>query len=288
MVGSAAFLGALFFAGYLALVQYAAWQSNPLHQSGSPLSTKLPDLPELSLSATEFPAAPDLEEVSSEFDSVDVWLPILHTWETQMHGEPRQIVFRGAPAMSNPGSATAMVQLFAKNQKKLGEWTFWPGPDIEETQVSFHRDDDFGGDVIAIASRWQDNRRDTFMQVFAFSSDVLFLIRLENDAGRIVPNWYYPGCPLGVLPGAKEVDEWIAMLESRDEVLILAALTYLAGRFDSATRPQSWFGDPESLKTASIRVLRANERIRALVSRHAIDDRRWIREAAQLASETLR
>ncbi len=286
-IGGVTLSAALFLIGYLVLVGHLLRESNRWQFSGSPISTAVQaPLPELTISTGDLRESLELETVcleSTEFD-----LPTLRAWETDLHGEPRRIVFKGQRAVTNPGGAIAGIQLRDGSGELLGEWTFWPGSDDFAVQFSFGHIPDAGLDVLVIDGGTESNRRNTAKQFFAFSGDVLYLIPLEDTEGVIVQNWYYPGTPLGVLPEAKATDDWIAMLRSRDAVQILAALTYLGGEFHSASRPLPCLSDPERLKVESIRVLRANEQICGLVARHAIAENPWIREAALLALRPIR
>ena len=273
----------LLFSAYLALVGVAMWQSNAWHRSACPPTLEfVQSLPEQSFSVDDVSMAVDFDD---RFPGIPTW----HTWNTAQAGEFRRVTFGAVPALTVPGASIGMVQLFDNAGKKLGEWKFWPGPEVELAKVSFSHNREVDTDVIAITDVGQIAGQNVAKQFFAFDRDALFLIRLEDDDGQILQNQYhYPRFPLGVAPDARTATEWIKLLESSNRVRVLAALTYLGGQFQLASRPDFWQQVSDTRLIAPIRELRANARIRVLIATHQKATSPWIREAAELAAHELK
>jgi hypothetical protein len=208
-----------------------------------------------------------------------------HVWKVKSGGQARYVVLLGESEMIVPGGSSACVQLFDANTKRINSWSFQTGWRISFDSASIEFSNDLASDLIVLHMFRFINGRDIAREYFAVRNDQLQFVRMENAKGEIVQNEYvYPNYEIGVIPDGITVEEWAAMLESKNNSDVLSALVFLGGRH--LREPQRVFvGEPtESRYSGLFQVLIGSPRIREIIERLSRSENEWVRQAAQLAA----
>jgi hypothetical protein len=89
---------------------------------------------------------------------------------------------------------------------------------------------DLGSELIVLEAAPAAVGFDIAKEYFAVGDDRLRLVRLENSKGEATQNQYpVPSWEIGVVPDAKNVDQFAELLESSDKADVLSALVFLGG-----------------------------------------------------------
>jgi hypothetical protein len=205
-------------------------------------------------------------------------------WKTNRQGQTRYVVFLGQRLWSIPGGSSACVQLFDAAAKKMKSWCFQTGWRIDLGGASLEYSGDLGSDLLVVHTAPVINGQNIAKEYFAISEDRLRLVRLENNKGELVQNEYVlPNYEIGIVPGAATSEEWVHLLESKDNVVLLAALTFLGGRHIDG-RDRDFAPGQHAGKYAELfQEIQGNPRIRDLVENLSNSDNEWVRQATTLA-----
>jgi hypothetical protein len=99
-------------------------------------------------------------------------------------------------------------------------------------------------------------------------------VRLENSNGESTPNEYRnANLEIGIVPDAKNVNQFAGLLESIDKADVLSALVFLGGRHEYSGLFQELMDSPL---------------IHELIERLGGSANDWIRQAAKLAARSPR
>jgi hypothetical protein len=97
---------------------------------------------------------------------------------------------------------------------------------------------EFARDLIVFHTAPVINGRNITKEYFALGNDRLRFIRLENDKGELARNEYvFPNYEIGIAPDAHTVEQWSALLESKDKADVLSALVFLGGKHRKSPNP---------------------------------------------------
>ena len=235
---------------------------------------------ELSTSLADF----DHDDGGADLFGPQPW----HTWKTALDGQPRVIRFDGARLIMIPGQSRGAVHLFDENGGELANWAFSTGWRINLVAASFEPIVEGLTNVLVLQTEKSTNGRNVARQYFAFSGDRLRFIRMEDDSGKLLQNDYHaPVTTLGIVPEAKELDEWVKLLESENAIDILGALTFIGGLHVNWANSVPWWHDADGDENKMAWTLRRSARIGEIVTRLKDADHPWVREAADVASAEL-
>lgn len=208
-----------------------------------------------------------------------------NVWRTTRAGVTRYIVLSVEPLFSIPGEASACVQLFDASLKRIASWSFPTGWRISPESASFEYSKELSSDLLTLYVSRYINSHDIAKEYFAIANDRLQLVRLESRDGEALQNEYIDGnWEIGVVPAATTEDQWIFMLESKDPIEVLSALTFLGGRHIKESDRKFTSEPSESKYGALFLQLLGSPRIREIIARLGYSDSQWIRQAADLAA----
>lgn len=200
-------------------------------------------------------------------------------WKRTRNGKARFVMLLGESLFIIPGGSSACIQVFDETATRLGSWSFQAGWRIELTDASIEYSPRLASDVVILHTSAVINGRDVAKQYYAVREDRLSLVRLEDAAGKATNNEYrYPSAEIGQFPDAKTVEAWLALLQSKDPVDVLAALIFLGGKH----RPRS-VGEPTSAHAELYLRLISSEPIRRQITQLQSASDEWIARSAQLA-----
>ena len=203
-----------------------------------------------------------------------------HVWKTTRDGKTRYIVLLGEPLVMIPGGSAACVRLFDATANKINSWSFQAGWRTVLYDASIEYSNDLVSDLIVLRTSPVVGGRDVAKEYLALNNDRLRFIRMESDKGALAQNEYvFPNYEIGIVPAAHTVEQWSALLESKDKVDVLSALVFLGGKHEHPLP----FPD-ESKYIVLFRELTGNARIRELIERLSNSDNEWIKQAALLAA----
>jgi hypothetical protein len=201
-----------------------------------------------------------------------------HVWKTA--GGERYVVLLGESLMTIPGGSSACVQLFDSTNRRTNSWSFRAGWRAELYDASMEYSKELDSDLIVLRTAPVINGRNIAKEFFALKDDRLRFIRLENDKGKLVQNEYiFPNYEIGIIPNANTVEQWTALLQSKEKADVLSALVFLGGKHIDELLP----GPRESTYVNLYRELAASARIHELIEGLSKSENAWIREAALLA-----
>jgi hypothetical protein len=208
-----------------------------------------------------------------------------HVWKTIEDGQKRYIVLLGESLMMIPGGSSACVQLFDATANKINSWSFQVGwrADLYDAAIEYSKD--FASELLTLQTAPVINGRNITKEYFALNNDRLRFIRMENDKGDLVQNEYvFPNYEIGVVPDAHTIEQWSALLESKDKSDVLSALIFLGGKHIDEPERRLLPGPHESKYVGLFRELIGSARIRELIERLRKSDNEWVRQAAILAA----
>ena len=207
-----------------------------------------------------------------------------HVWKTNRNGQTRYVVLYGAGIWVIPSGSSACVHLLDAAGKKIKSWCFQTGWRIDLVNASFEYSGSLASDLLVLNTAQVVNGQNIRKEYFAIRDDRLQVIRLENDKGGVVQNEYvFPNYEIGMVPTATTLDEWVRLLESKDEAEVLSALTFLGGRHIDG-RDRDFGPRPHTSTYAELfERLEENARIHTLVENLSKSDNEWIRQASALA-----
>jgi len=207
-----------------------------------------------------------------------------HVWKTNRNGNTRYVVLFGEPMLTIPGGSSACVQLFDAAAKRIKGWCFQTGWRIDLVNASIEYSDKLGSDLIILHTGPVINGQNVAKEYFAANDDRLLLVRLENDRGELVQNEFvFPNYEIGLAPTALTLDEWVRLLESKDDADVLSALTFLGGRHIDGRDRKFGPGPHESKYAELFQQLEGSPRVRDLIERLSKSENEWIKQAAALA-----
>jgi hypothetical protein len=165
-----------------------------------------------------------------------------------------------------PGGTSATVQLFDHASTMIRSWSFQTGWRNRLTDASLAYSAELDTDLLTIRTAPVINGRDIAKEYFAFGGDSLRLVRLEDSKGAAVQNEYvFPNYEIGIVPSAKSVQDWIALLQSRDKSDVLSALVFLGGQHLDGKERMMLPEPHESRHAALFQQLLADADIRDLI-----------------------
>jgi hypothetical protein len=196
-----------------------------------------------------------------------------HVWKTSVNGRTRYIFLLGAPLITIPGGSYACIQLFDASARRIGSWSFQAGWRIQLVDATFEYSAAVNDFLIVLHMAPVSDVGNVRKEKFAINNDRLRLVRVENDRADAIQNQYvHPYADdLRLAPHPASEDEWVALLESKDKVEVVSALSYLGERDDS-----------DCLK----RVL-GDSRTRSIIEHLQEADNQWVKQAAMLAAARL-
>jgi hypothetical protein len=198
---------------------------------------------------------------------------------------PRYIVLLGESLILIPGGSSACVQLFDSTTRRINSWSFQVGWRADLYDASMEYSDDFTSDMIILRTAPVINGRNITKEYFSLKNDRLRFVRLENDKGALVQNEYvFPNYEIGIIPDAKTVEEWAALLQSEDKADVLSALIFLSGKHIDEPERQLLPGPHESNYVGLYKKLTRSARIHDLVEHLAESENNWVRQAALLVT----
>jgi hypothetical protein len=208
-----------------------------------------------------------------------------HVWKTKSHEPTRYIVLLGESLILIPGGSSACVQLFDSTTRRINSWSFQVGWRADLYDASMEYSDDFASDMIILRTAPVINGRNITKEYFSLKNDRLRFVRLENDKGALVQNEYvFPNYEIGIIPDAKTVEEWAALLQSEDKADVLSALIFLSGKHIDEPEKQLLPGPHESNYVGLYKKLTRSARIHDLVEHLAESENNWVRQAALLVT----
>jgi hypothetical protein len=211
-----------------------------------------------------------------------------YVWKTHAV-QTRYIVLLGESLGSIPGGSSACLQLFDAATNRINSWSFQVGWRANLLDASIEYSNELASDLIVFRTAPVVNGRNITKEYFALGNDRLRFIRLENDKGDLARNEYvFPNYEIGIAPDAHTVEQWSALLESKDKADVLSALVFLGGKHIDEPERRSLPGPHESNYAALFRELIGSPRIRELVEYLSNSDSEWIRQAALLAATNWR
>jgi hypothetical protein len=95
--------------------------------------------------------------------------------------------------------------------------------------------------------------------------------------------YVFPNFEIGIVPAAITLEEWVRLLESKDEADVLSALTFLGGRHIYGRDRDFGVGPHASQYAELFQQLQGSTRIRDLVENLNKSDNEWVEQAAALA-----
>jgi hypothetical protein len=183
------------------------------------------------------------------------------------------VVLLGEPLIIIPGGSSARVQLLDRSGKSIGAWSFQAGWRLDPVDASIGYSKALESNLIVLSTARVINGRDIAKEYFAVDKDRLRLVRLENSKGEGVQNEYVlPNYEIGIVPDAKNVDQFAGLLESSDKADILSALVFLGG------------SQADGKYATLFQQLMDSPRIHALIERLTASDNEWTAQAAKLAA----
>jgi hypothetical protein len=209
-----------------------------------------------------------------------------HVWKFNApKDEPRYVIFSGQPIFMIPGTSSASIILLSASGTELGMWSFSTGWRIDIKSASTSFDDKLRAQLITVSTAPVINGRDVAKQHFALVDEKLYFIRAEDSKGKLIRNHYLsPNHTLGGSPPSKDLAGLVALLESPQLPLRLAALTYLSGTHMNPDRPRTDVSS-ESVEDAKLaRVFRMAESTKKRIEDYRRSDNSWLKEAADLAA----
>lgn len=184
-----------------------------------------------------------------------------------------------------PGKSTACIQLFDAAAKRIYSWSFPTGWRMTPASVSMEFSREAGAELIVFRMDQYVNGRPIAKEYFGISGDQVLLVRLEGEDSKVFQAEHvFHNYEIGSAPNAETVEEWVAMLESHDQVLVLSGLAFLGGRHLSEPN-RAFVDDPRESKHARLfQKLIESPRIRDRIGILAKSSNSWVREAAALAA----
>jgi len=208
-----------------------------------------------------------------------------HVWKTITNAQVRYIVLLGEPEIMIPGGSSASVQLFDVTGRRIGNWCFQTGWRMDLRSASFEFSSNLGNSAIILGLARFINGRNIAKEIFTINNDKFRFVRMESDKGEVVQNEYvFPNYEIGVVPDVSGVDQWVSMLESKDNADVLSALMFLGGRHLTEPRRQMVDGPKESKYAALFQQLVDDPRIHELIEQLSHSENEWVRQAAGLAA----
>jgi hypothetical protein len=208
-----------------------------------------------------------------------------YVWKTNQNGRTRYAVLLVRPEWIIPGGSTACIVLFGPTTRRIASWCFQTGWRMTPANASLESPAEVGSDLVVINMTRFINGRDVAKEYFTISNDQLRLVRLENHQGEAVQNEYvFPNSEIGLVPIATSVDGWADMLESRDNSVVLSALTFLGGRHLNEPIRRGLPELQESKYAELFEKLMGSARIHELIGNLANSDNAWVRQAAVMAA----
>jgi hypothetical protein len=207
-----------------------------------------------------------------------------HVWTVTDDGQTRYIVLLGESLMLIPGGSSACVQLFDATANRINSWSFQLGwrADLYDASIKYSKD--LASELLTFHTAPVINGRNITKEYFALNNDRLRFVRMENDKGALVQNEYvFPNYEIGIVPDAHTVEQWSALLESKDKADVLSALIFLGGKHIDEPERRLLPGPHESKYVGLFRELIGDARIRELIERLCDSNNEWIRQAALLA-----
>jgi len=114
-------------------------------------------------------------------------------------------------------------------------------------------------------------------EIFTLQDDELRFIRLEDEKGEAVQNYYaYTNGEVGFAPRAANVDEYVALLRSNHRSEVLSALVFLGGRHLQAGDDFMLEGAEDRKRVELFKQLTHNDGILALVTKLEHSEDPWI------------
>jgi hypothetical protein len=213
-----------------------------------------------------------------------------YVWKTNQNGRTRYAVLLVQPEFIIPGGSTACIVLFGPTARRIASWCFQTGWRMTPANASLESPTEVGSDLIVIDMTRFINGRDVTKEYFTISNDQLRLVRLENHQGEAVQNDYvFSNSEIGLAPSATSFDEWVDMLESGDNAVVLSALTFLGGQHFSEPIRRGLSNEPQQSRYADLfQKLQDSPRIREIIGSLTKSDNAWVRQAAALAARELR
>jgi len=176
-----------------------------------------------------------------------------------------------------PGGSSACLQLFDAAMNSINSWSFQVGwrPSLLDATIEYSNE--FARDLIVFHTAPVINGRNITKEYFALGNDRLRFIRLENDKGELARNEYvFPNYEIGIAPDAHTVEQWSALLESKDKADVLSALVFLGGKHIDE--------HGESNYAALFRELIGSPRIHGVIEHLKNSDSEWVKQAALQAA----
>jgi hypothetical protein len=210
---------------------------------------------------------------------VETMLDPWHMWKTGVSGSTRYIFLLGGPMLIIPGRSSACIRLFDSSAKLLGSWTFQTGWRIQLVSATSEYSKVLSGNVIVLHMAPVINGRNVAKEFFALANDQLRLVRIENNEGESIHNeCVLPDYGIGLVPQAKDLNEWLAILESKSLPDVMSALLFLGGQHVDGT------AQTLKLQGDAIQRMLGDRRLGAVIERLSESPNEWVRQAAALAA----
>jgi hypothetical protein len=208
---------------------------------------------------------------------------------TDVQGQRRLVLFQGTRLWSIPGSSYAHIFVFDTEGRPLSGCEFSIGQRIEIEDARWQEDSGHDLPCLLVCSAPSINGADITSQYYAFLDGTFALVRMEDSAGNFVPvNYHNPDHTIGPPVPERTAEQWEAAMRSSDRAEVLRTLVWLGGfHSDPPLREEGLY--VERFEDAS-RALEARSRpgVRSAVEALTRSEDRWVREAAQHASQVIR
>lgn len=210
----------------------------------------------------------------------------LHLWrDDSSPATPRYILFQGLRFLEIPARARVAVHFFDTAGRLVDTVEFSVGYRIQLISAALMHDPELGGQVIDVRSKPVIGGQDVCRQVYGLVDRRLVTLRLGDSEGRAVQNDYAnPSRTFGPKVPTRTAEEWERALASKQHMVVLEALGWLAGdhRQDQASQHQrDSKEDPDEDKLVG--EVRARPKVQQAVKELCRSDIEWIRQAAKLA-----
>jgi hypothetical protein len=216
----------------------------------------------------------------------DTW----YLWQIQSSsGESRFILFQACVPIE-VHSKFVVMHFLGPDGQHLQTCEISTGSRAIVNLASIQQEAAFNGYVLEICTSPVIYGRDMRRQVYGVRDERVVLLRLENSAGKLVPNNYHnPNHTIGPDVPQRTPMEWSQALRSNDRLAVLEALVWLGGKHRKDLRP---FPDNIGIEDGGIEdreVARGVATARGLPStkkamrRLARGPDKWVTEAAACA-----